>query len=156
MALTVNPPTDPTVVNPPVYDPNRPPPEQPVTKPVDPDDPYAVGNEPPPPLASSLPDPDADPEKRWMDYGVQAINQLYPWARNGVDFAWGRTEPGGDASLLEWSDKLAPADEGAIEEAARKLADADPYGPNYTPQPSLAGGTIKNAPDEVQRPPPST
>jgi hypothetical protein len=94
---------------------------------------------------------DRDPEKRWQDFGVQAINQLYPWARNGVDFAWGRETPDGDAHLLEWSERLAPADEGKIEEAARALADADPYGPNYTPRPSLASGTIRDAPDEVQR-----
>ncbi len=150
MALTVNP-TDPAPQQP-IFNPDVPPTEP---TPYPPDQPPEATTLPEHPISSPLPDPNADPDKHWQNYGVQAINQLYPWARNGVDFCWGRTEPGGDAHLLEWSENLAPADEAAIEEAARKLADADPYGPQYQPQPSLAGGMIRNAPDEVQPPPPA-
>lgn len=138
MALTKTP-SDPVATQP-VYDPNLPPPDF--------ERPPPDVDTTPPLTAPNIPDPDADPDKAWMNYGVQAINILYPHARNGVDFAWGRTEVGGDASLLDWSDKLAPPDEAKIEEVARGLAEKNPY-LNYQPQPSLAAGTIRNAPDEV-------
>jgi len=136
MALTKQPTPDPGI-----FDPNAP--HAPTPYPGEETPPEATQ------LPTNLPDPDADPDKAWMNYGVQAINILYPWARNGVDFAWGRTEHGGDARLLEWSDKLAPADEGKIEEVARGLAAANPY-VDYQPKPSLSGGYVRNAPDEVQ------
>jgi hypothetical protein len=85
-----------------------------------------------------------DPDKAWQDYGVMAINGLYPHMRNGVDFAWGRREFDGDAELLAWDEKFAPPDMAKIEEAARKLAGQNPY-TDYKPRPSLAPGQSSGA-----------
>jgi hypothetical protein len=98
------------------------------------------------PLIDSLPDnysgpipPLRDPDKEWQDYVVLAINGLYPYMRNGVDFSWGRRDIKSDPEMLGWDDeKFAPPDLGKIEEAARRLADAHPYGAKYTALPPLA------------------
>lgn len=106
------------------------------------------------PTESYNPSQPPAPEHAWEDYAVQAINMLYPHARNGVDYAWGRKEPGGRAELLDWNPALAKPDMGKIEEVAKKLAAENPVGPNYKPQPSLARGVDKRGIGEV--PPKST
>lgn len=79
-----------------------------------------------------------DPDLDWHNYAVQAINGLYPHMRNGVDFSWGRKDIKSDPELLGWDEKYAPPDLGKIEEAARRLAAANPYGANYAAQAPLA------------------
>jgi hypothetical protein len=89
---------------------------------------------------SSAIGPERDPEKAWQEYAVQAINGLYPRLRNGVDYAVGRTTLMGDVELLDHGEDVN-IDWGKVEEAARKLADANPY-TNYEPKPSLAAGPL--------------
>jgi len=82
-------------------------------------------------------------ETLWQKYAVDAINQVYPGLRNGVDYAWGRApdDPGGEPKILGQAAHLAPLDVGKIQEAAQKMADADPDA-FYEPGPSLASGSV--------------
>jgi hypothetical protein len=82
-------------------------------------------------------------ETLWQQYAVDAINQLYPGIRNGIDYVWSRApdDPEGEPRILNQSKMLAPLDEGKIREAAQKMADADPYS-FYDPQRPLHAGSI--------------
>jgi len=83
--------------------------------------------------------PEKDP-KAWQNYAVLAINSLYPRLRNGEDYAVGRKDEESDIELLAGAD--AGIDWGKVQEAAQKLADADPYA-DYQPRPGLAPGQSK-------------
>jgi hypothetical protein len=82
-------------------------------------------------------------ETLWQKYAVDAINQVYPGLRNGVDYAWGipSDDPGGEPKLLGQAGHLKDLDMGKIQEAAQKMADADPYA-FYEPGRPLHGGTV--------------
>jgi hypothetical protein len=96
--------------------------------------------------AENVATPQAKPytkETLWQQYAVDAINQIYPGLRNGVDFAWGlpADDPSGEPRLLGQAGHLKDFDMGKIQEAAQKMADADPYA-FYEPGKPLHGGTI--------------
>ena len=104
-------------------------------------------NAPDPNTTETQSQPQAEPltkETLWQLYAVDAINQLYPGLRNGVDYAWGRPpdDPTAEPKVLGQAPHLAPLDEGKIREAAQKMADADPYS-FYEPSKPLHSGLVK-------------
>lgn len=95
----------------------------------------------------------------WEFYANDAIRQLYPHMRDGVDYTWSRPadDPNGTPQMLYWDEKYAAADMGEVQRIAELLRDADPYGGSYTPQQSLHSPVVKDAgsgpgPDDSQQP----
>jgi hypothetical protein len=80
-------------------------------------------------------------ENSWKNYASQAVRQLYPYLRDGIDYSYGRRDENSDPELVEMSELAVPIDTGKVEELARKLAEQDPK-LNYQPQPSLAKAPV--------------
>jgi hypothetical protein len=81
-------------------------------------------------------------QKPWEAYANDAIRQLYPNLRDGVDYQWSRPpdDPTGTPRMLAWSEKLQPADMAEIQRISEQIRDADPYGPGgsaYAPGETL-------------------
>ena len=74
------------------------------------------------------------PERAWEDQARAALNGLYPRLREGEDWAVGRETVDGELKLLAGQD--AGVDWGKVQEAAKKLAGADPY-TSYKAQPGI-------------------
>lgn len=69
------------------------------------------------------------------DYYVQAITQIYPTLRNGVDFAVAREFPGGDYTIVDNTlDQYM--DTAKIDTVATQLITQDPYS-GYSPPPEV-------------------
>jgi hypothetical protein len=99
------------------------------------------------PLGGTPPEGTAEPltkETLWYAYAQQAINGLYPHLRNGVDYVWSRPpdDPTAPPRILSTGENIKPLDEAKIQEAAQKLADADPYS-FYEAQQPLHQGSVK-------------
>lgn len=76
------------------------------------------------------------PERQWELYLNPAVHALYPFLRDGVDYAIGSVD-GAEASLLFQTELAVPMDWNAVVEEAKRRASLDPY-IDYTPNPSLA------------------
>ena len=91
----------------------------------------------------TTPETDPNEKKPWELYANDAIRQLYPHLRDGVDYSWSRPadDPNGTPSMLAWNEeKYAPPDMGEIQRIAEQLRDGDPYGPGgsaYAPGETL-------------------
>lgn len=70
------------------------------------------------------------------DYYVQAIHEIYPTLRNGVDFAVARDAPGGNYSITD-NTLDSYIDQAKVDQVADLIFSRDPYAGYVPPAPAL-------------------
>lgn len=73
---------------------------------------------------------------QWQDYANQAIRSLYPTLRDGVDYFWGKQNPGDDLSLIGKAFGVE-INMAIVEARANRIMGMDPNA-DYTPTPETA------------------